>query len=111
MAVKIELLAISPKNASLALYYQIASPAPAADDQTRIPAGDRLSAPELQALKDGTLFELVKSISLSGMTKAQAKASIEGFWGERKAGANRAYIRAYRDADLIGKAFDGTSWS
>ncbi len=111
MAVKIELLTISPDRASLALYYQITNPIAAANDQTRTMAGTRLSAQEQQALKNGTLFELLKSVSLSGMTKAQAKAKIEAFWAERQAEAEAKYKSLYRDADLIGKAFDGTGWS
>ncbi len=111
MAVKIEILSITPKMVSLALYYPIAVPITAADDQTRTAAGTRLSAQELQDLKDGTLFELVKSVSLSGMSKAKAKAHIEGLWDNRKAEAEAAYARFYRDAELVGKAYDGTSWS
>lgn len=128
MATKIEILAISPNTASLALYYVVASPIAAANDQTRIPAGtqvnvaldgtvttgpkmSRLSPTEEQAFKNGTLFELVKTVSLSGMNKAQAKARIEATWAERQTEANRTYRRTYRDRALVGKAFDGSTWS
>ncbi len=111
MAVKIELLSISPGSAGVALYYPVASPIVAANDPSRTPAGTRLSPQEKQDLKDGTLFELVKSVSLSGMSKAQAKDHIEGLWENRKAEAKVAYAMLYRDADLVGKVYDGTSWS
>lgn len=111
MATKIEILSITVNAVSLALYYPIASPIAAGSDPTRAPAGTRLSAQEEQDLKDGTLFELVKTISLSGMSKVQAKAHIEGLWENRKAEAKAAYAALYRDADLVGKAFDGTVWS
>ena len=115
MATQIEILSISPNAASLALYYQVASPIAAANDQERAPAGTALlrpeSAAELQSLKDGTLFELLQTVSLSGMNKAKAKARIEATWAESEAEATREYKRAYRDRELVGKAFDGVKWS
>ncbi len=111
MAVKIELLSITTSRASVALYYPVASPIAAANDQNRLPVGTRLSAQELQDLKDGTLFELVKNVSISGMSKAEAKTYIESLWVGRQAEATLAYAALYRDSDLIGKAFDGANWS
>ena len=89
MATQIEILSIWPNAASVALYYVVASPIAAANDPARIAAGTRLSAGELQALKDSTLFELLHTVSLSGMNKPQAKARIEAVWAEREAEANR----------------------
>ena len=111
MAVKIELLSILPQSVLVALYYPIATPIAAANDQNRTSAGMRFSAQEQQDLKDGTLFELVKSVSINRLTKAQTKSYIEGLWADRKAEAEAGYAALYRDADLAGKAFDGTSWS
>ena len=111
MAVKIELLSISPSTVLVALYYPVVSPITAANDPNRTAAGTRLSALELQDLKDGTLFELVKNVSLSGMSKEKAKDHIEGLWDNRKVEAARTYAALYRDADLVGKTYDGTSWS
>ena len=111
MAVKIELLAITRDAAKVALYYPVTSPIAAANDPTRDAAGASLSASEITDLRAGTLTELVKTTSLSGMTKTEARAHIEAFWGEREAEALRVYAETYRDADLVGKAFDGTSWS
>ena len=111
MATKIEILSITPTLVSLAFYYPIASPIAEASDPTRVPAGTRLSAQEVQDLKDGTLFEQVQDISINRLTKPQAKAYIEGLWASRQATALEEYQAVWRDADLVGKAFDGTSWS
>lgn len=111
MATRIEILSITVNAVSLALYYPIASPIAAADDPARAPAGTRLSAQERQDLKDGTLFEVVRSISINRLTKAQTKEYIEELWANHKAEAEAAYAAFYRDAALVGKAFDGTSWS
>ncbi len=113
MAVQIEILSLSPERANLALYYPVpvGQQIAAAVNQTREAAGVRLSAQELQDLKDGKLAELVKTVSISGMSKVEAKARIEASWGERQAEARAAYATMFRDADLVGKAFDGTSWS
>lgn len=110
MATKIEILSITPSYAGVALYYVVSAPMAQANDQSREAAGN-LSGAELQALKDGTLHELVKTLSLSGMTKTQAKVRIESSWPEREEEANKDYQRKYRDTDLIGKTFDGSSWS
>ena len=111
MAIKIELLSISPSNASVALYYPIASPIAVAKDTTRTAAGIRWSGQELQDLKDGTLFELVKNISINRLNKLETKVYIEDLWIKHQTEALGAYKALYRDVALIGKAFDGTSWS
>ena len=115
MAVQIEILSLTPDSARLALYYVAVNSIAGANDQSRTPAGTSLLRPanaaQLQALKDGTLIELVKSISLSGMSKPEAKTRIESAWAEREAEAQRGYQAEFRDANLIGKAYDGTSWS
>ena len=111
MAVKIELLAITRDAAKVALYYPVTSPIAAANDPTREAAGASLSASEITDLRAGTLTELVKTVSLSGMDKPTAKARIEAFWAQREAEALKVYAEKYRDADLVGKAWDGTSWS
>ena len=111
MTVKIELLSITPSAVSVALYYPVTVPIAEANDQSRTAAGLRLSAQELQNLKDGTLFELVAGVSINRLTKAQTKSYIEGLWDARKAEAEATYAALYRDINLVGKAFDGTSWS
>ena len=111
MATKIEILALTPERASLAFYYVIAAPIAAAIDSTRTPAGTRLSVAEQQDLKDGNLFEMLMSATISGLSKAAARTVVEAMWSDHEAEALLAYTRLYARADLIGMAWDGTSWS
>ncbi len=87
------------------------NPIAEANDQNRIPAGTRLSAAEKEDLKDGTLFELVQSVSINRLTKAETKTYIEGLWVARQTEALDEYQEVYRDVNLVGKAFDGASWN
>ncbi len=111
MAIKIEILDLTPERASLAFYYVIASPIVAAADTTRTPAGTRLSAAEQQDLKDGTLFELRMTATISGLSKADARTRVEALWSDHEVEALRTYNRLYAAADLVGKAWDGAAWS
>lgn len=110
MAVRIEILETTADSASIALYYPIAagSRLTAANDQTRTAAGARLSAQELQDLKDGALFEVLRSFSIRGMTAAQARVRLERMWTELQDEALAEYTARYRFAHA---AWDGTSWS
>lgn len=111
MAVKVEILTMAPQSVSVALYYPITNVIAEANDPSRTAAGTRLSATELQNLKDGTLFEFVQSVSINRLSKSEAKAYIEGLWDARQIEALAEYQASYRDANLIGKAFDGVNWS
>ena len=102
---------MTPERASLAFYYVIASPIAGAADATRLPAGSRLTATEQQALKDGTLFEVLMSATISGLSKANARVVVQSMWADHEVEALRAYNRRYTAAELVGKAWDGMSWS
>ena len=110
MAVRIEILETTADSASIALYYPIAagSRLTAANDQTRTAAGARLSAQELQDLKDGALFEVLRSFSIRGMTAAQARSRLQNSWTEHQSSALAAYTEKYRFLNL---AWDGSTWS
>lgn len=110
MAVRIEVLATTAESASIALYYPIAvgSRLAAANDQTRAAAGTRMSAQELQDLKDGALFEIVRSFSIRGMTPAQSRTRLERMWAELQDEALAEYAARYRFAHA---AWDGSAWS
>lgn len=110
MAVRIEILATTSDSASIALYYPVAagSRLSAANDQARAAAGTRLSAQELQDLKDGALFEIVRSFSIRGMTPTQARTRLERMWTELQDDALAEYAARYRFAHA---AWDGSAWS
>ena len=111
MAIQIEILSLTSQQVSLALYYPATNPIAEAADANRTPAGTRLSVQEQQDLKDGTLIELLKSVKILHKTKAQARARVEAVWEESADLAQFQYQATYRNADLIGKAFNGTVWS
>lgn len=110
MAVRIEILATTVESASIALYYPIAagSRLTAANDQSRVAAGTRLSTQELQDLKDGALFEVRRDFSIRGMTAAQARARLQNMWAELQDEALAEYTARYRFAHA---AWDGSAWS
>lgn len=113
MTMRIEVLDVGPNSVRVAFYYpvKIAVRLAAATDPNRVPAGSRLTPAEAQALKAGALFELVKTISTNGLDKATVQAFIERLWSDNLAEAARTYDLLYRNKNLIGKAYDGTSWS
>ena len=110
MAVRIEILTTTAESASIALYYPVAagSRLAAANDQTRTAAGTRLSAQELQDLKDGALIEVLRAFSITGMTASQARTRLERMWTELQDEALAAYTARYRFAHA---AWDGSAWS
>lgn len=110
MAVRIEVLASDRNSASVAFYYAVpvGSRLPGAMDATRTAAGSRLSAQELQDLKDGALYEITRSFSVSGMTPAQARTRLQNVWAELESDALAEYTARYRFAHA---AWDGTTWS
>jgi len=109
MATKIEVLAISHKEVTLALYYPIANVIPAAIDANRTAAGGGLSPGELQALKNGQAHELIKKISIAGLSNLEAKTKIEASWEKHAAEARQDYRKKYRDKSYVGKTWNGTA--
>ena len=109
MATRIEILGLSAEEARVAFYYPVPLVAGTADPN-RNPAGQALSAAELQQLKDGTLIEVVKTLKVGGK-KAEKRAVIEAAWSAHEAELKARHRARHADADMIGEAWDGTSWS
>lgn len=110
MATRIEILASDRENATAAFYYvvPVGSRLAGAADVERVAAGSRLSAQELQDLKDGALIEVVRTFSTRGMTAGQARTRLQNTWAELEAAALADYTARYRFSHL---AWDGTAWS
>lgn len=110
MALQIEILSADRDVAVCAFYYPVpvGSRLAAAADAGRTAAGKRLSAQELQDLKDGALFEVVIPLSVRGMTAAQARSRLQNSWTEHQSSALAAYTEKYRFLNL---AWDGSTWS
>jgi len=114
--IKIEIISVQPQSITVALYYPVpdAVYSLASKDDTRTPAGNGLSPQELQALKDGKLFELMKDLDPQSMTLNTVKTAIEDLWKDSAAEAKTEYIRAYSYVNIpnvVGRTWDGTSWS
>ena len=111
MAILIEILDITETTGKAAFYYPVptALQLPGAADQTRTPAGNRLSPNEVQALKDGILFEWVLTKARPpGTTVPQIQAALEGLYDPERLKAGKEYKRIYAG---IGIAWDGTFWT
>jgi hypothetical protein len=116
MAIRIEILSVQPTGITVAFYYPVPAniQSTAANDQARVPAGNGLSAAELQELKDGTLFEHIKTLDPQSMSLNEVKQAIENLWSDSIHEAKSAYMQLYSYINLpnaVGKTWDGTTWS
>lgn len=113
MAIEIEILDTNPQTARIALYY----PVPVEDQldpnlfSGLTPSGTRLSAGELTQFQNGEITEFISTVSINGMDKSTARTRVESEWSNRQVDALNSYKSKYRDADFIGLAFNGASWS
>lgn len=109
MAIQIEILQITNK-VKAAFYYPV-PPAlfqPASVDPSRLPAGTRLSASEIQDLKDGTLYEyIIDEVKPNNVTVAEIQNKLIQLYNSRKSDAATRYTRAYSSDGL---AWDGIDW-
>lgn len=108
MAIKIEVLSIQPGEIRAAFYYNIPAPRrlPDANDQSRTPAGTRLSTTEIQALKDGKLFEVVIKTGNSGNVLRNRRL-LEKLYADNTRNARKEYKNKYSN---VINAWDGTDW-
>lgn len=108
--IRIEILNITDGIVNLALYYPVPGGLynPASNDQTRTPAGTRLSASELQDLKDGKLYEYLASIPVSSRKLPQLRGEIQRLWADKIPYAKAKYKQ---DFSYTGRAWDGVNWS
>ena len=110
MSIEIEILDMSDGNVSAAYYYVIEGDQilPGANDQDREPTGTRLSPDEVQALKDGTLYEWV----ITRVRPAGTFKDLQQFLIQDRS-QNNQVARAYYAEQYggVGLAYDGNSWS
>lgn len=114
--IRIEILSVQPTNITVALYYPVPADiqSTAANDQSRTPAGNGLSTAEVQELKDGTLFEYIKTMDPQSMSLNEAKQAAETLWSDSRHEAKSEYMRLYSYINIpnvVGKTWDGTTWS
>ena len=111
MAVKLEIIGKSERSVSVAFYYPVVlgDREVRADVQSRTPAGSALSPGEIQGLRDGAIFELLRGFSTHGFTRAKMKVRLNAAWTEQEVEALATYRSAYKD---LGAAMDDTgTWS
>ena len=111
MTIRLEIVGKGKRRISVAFYYPVSlgNQQARANDQSRTPAGLALSPSEVTGLKDGSIFELVRSFSIYGFSRNKMKVRLEAAWTEQQAEALAAYLSAYKD---LGISMDDTgTWS
>lgn len=114
MAVQVEIVDAKQKLMRAALYYSIppGRQLSAAVDLTRVPEGVRLSPAELDALKQGALYELIREFNIPPKaSNALVERILEREWERNRDRALQEYQREYGNTQLTGFFWDGTSWS
>jgi len=114
--IKAEIIALSPQAVSVAFYYPVPPHmhSTASRDPSRVPAGAGMTASEIQELKDGTLYEIVRDIDPESMSKAQMRDKVEQSWADFKDEAKDEYLQKFSYMNLpgvVGKKWDETGWS
>jgi len=110
MAIEIEILEMTT-SVRAAFYYPVPPSVwlSGSVDQSRTPAGNRLSPAEVQELKDGTIHELIFVADRpAGTTTSQVQAKLEVEWDKAKGRAKADYVNQY---GAVGTAYDGGSWT
>lgn len=114
--IRIEIISVQPQDITLALYYPVPPSiySSASEDPARTPAGNGLSAPELQALKEGRLYEVMRTVDPMAKTQAEMRDAVEKLWDDTRGEAKTQYIQAYSYMnlpDIVGRTWDGDTWS
>ena len=110
MTTRIEILALTAEEVRVAFYYP--TPAlPGSADPARTPSGKALAPEELQSLRDGTLFEVVKALKIEGRTEAEVLPVIEEAWAAHRPAAKARHEKRHHFADLVGTVWDGARWA
>ena len=96
---------------TVAFYYPIPADIyePASADQTRVPASTRLSAEDVQLLKDGRIFEVVTTYIAGKDTTGEIYAELESEYADEESTALEDYVE--QSAHYVGTAYDGVDWS
>jgi hypothetical protein len=104
--IEIEILTMDTQ-VHAAFYYVMDDPLPAAEDQTRDPAGNALSPEEIQDLRDGTVYEYLFTMPGSGDNVTQIQSKLQAQWLGNRQRANKEYAEKYIGAGMY---YDG-SWN
>ena len=110
MTTRIEILGLSAEKARVALYYPTPL-LPGSADPARTPSGKALAPEELEALREGTLIEVVKLLKIEGRTKAEVLRVIEEAWAAHRPAAKARHEKRHEHAELVGTAWDGARWA
>jgi len=73
-------------------------------DLTRTPAGTLLTTPELQALKNGRLVEVLTTLPIDSKPVNELRRELEDLWQDKRETARRSYIQAF---NYVGRSWDG----
>jgi len=106
--IKIEVISESSSETTAAFYYPVppGQQLPGAVDQSRTPAGNALTAQELQDLKDGKIYEILWTTGTTGLDVPARRSKLVNEWAQAQAGAIVEYKNRYGGS---GDYYDG-SW-
>lgn len=108
--IKIEITDLTADQVRALFYYEV-SPTdyiPSSADQNRIPEGTRLSAQEIQDIKDGRLIEYIFIQRNKGKDLDKIQSDLEKEYTKEAQNARNKYIS---DFSGVGSAWDGAVWS
>lgn len=111
MANRLEILSITAvegrATATVALYFNVPVPQQSAmaADPARVVLGTKLSQPEIDAIKAGTIIQEIGSLDITGLFVPDIRAAMVALWQERRPLAIAAYVTTNR---LVGDVWNDT---
>lgn len=110
---QIEVIDIDANRVTAAFYYEVpvGSQLSGAVDPTRTQFGRRLSAGDVTALQQGTIYGELITRTISGLTPEVAAALLQSEYTAYTATALANYASLYTNKQYAGAAFDGSVWS
>lgn len=116
MTIRVEIIDVQPTVIMVALYYLVPNQfyLPVSNDPDRTPVGSGLDATDLALLKEGRLFELVKTFDPAAITVQGIRREVEQLWSDSRQEARVEYARLYSYVnipDVVGKVWDGSTWN
>ena len=78
-------------------------------DDTRIPASDKLTQDEINAVKLGHIYEVILDVDGQGKEETDVKELIVTIYNDNEESALEGYVAAY--SNYVGETYDGAIWA
>ena len=114
--IRVEIITVTEAEITVALYYPVPGYlySAASVDDDRTPAGAGLNAGELILLKEGRLYEVIRTIDPEATTEQEMKVALETLWDATETDAHTEYKQRYSYLnlpDLEGSTWNGGIWT